>query len=274
MGPILIAVAVLAAIAVICAVLLTLSSVFFGVKEDERALEIRDCLPGANCGACGFSGCDAYAKALSEGETDNPSLCIPGGDGVACNIGKIMGLEAGDVVEKVAYVACNGSCLPSERKYVYDGIKTCVSANMSFSGDRDCTFACLGYGDCVKVCPRDAITISKEKGIAEIDPRKCIGCGLCAKTCPNHIIHLINDTSRVVVKCSSHDKGAQVRKVCSNGCIGCMKCEKNCPEGAIKVENNLATIDYSKCTGCGKCHEVCPVKCIHLGNFICGAHFE
>ena len=149
MSPILIAVLVLALIAIICAVLLTLSSVFFGVEEDERALAVRDCLPGANCGACGFSGCDAYAKALSEGKTDNPSLCIPGGDGVADEIGEIMGLVAGDVVEKVAYVACNGSCLPSERKYVYDGIKTCVSANMSFSGDRDCTFACLGYGDCM-----------------------------------------------------------------------------------------------------------------------------
>ena len=272
--PILFAIAVLVVIAIICAVLLTISSIFFGVKEDERALAVRDCLPGANCGACGFSGCDGYAKALSEGKTDNPSLCIPGGDGVAREIGEIMGLAAGDVVEQVAYVACNGSCLPSERKYVYDGIKTCVAANMSYSGDRDCTFACLGYGDCVKVCPRDAICINPEKGIAEIDPRKCIGCGLCAKTCPNDIIHIVNDTSRVVVKCSSHDKGAQVRKVCSNGCIGCMKCEKTCPEGAIKVENNLATIDYSKCTGCGQCHDACPVKCIHIGNFICGAHFE
>ena len=265
---------VLAIISFICAVILTIAASFFAVKENEKVIVIRECLPGANCGACGFSGCDGYAKALAEGVTDNPSLCIPGGDGVAAEIGEIMGLAAGDVVEQVAYVACNGSCLPSERKYVYDGIKTCVAANMSYSGDRDCTFACLGYGDCLKVCPRDAICINSEKGIAEIDPRKCIGCGLCVKTCPNNIIHLVNDTSRVVVKCSSHDKGAQVRKVCSNGCIGCMKCEKNCPEGAIKVENNLATIDYSKCTGGGKCHEVCPVKCIHIGNFICGAHFE
>ena len=271
---IIIPVLILAVIAVICAVILTLSSILFGVKEDARAAEIRDCLPGANCGACGFSGCDGYAKALSEGKTTNPSLCVPGGDGVAARVGEIMGLEAGDVVEKVAYVACNGSCIPEERKYVYTGPKTCVAANMSYSGDRFCTFACLGYGDCVAVCPRDAICINESKHIAEIDPRKCIGCGLCVKTCPNGIIHLINDTSRVVVKCSSHNKGAQVRKVCLNGCIACGKCEKSCPNGAIKVENNLATIDYSKCTGCGACKEACPVKCIHAGNFICGAHFE
>ena len=271
---ILIPVLVLVVIALLCAVLLTVSSVFFGVKEDERVMQVRDCLPGANCGACGFSGCDGYAKALGDGTTDKATLCVPGGDGVAREIAEIMGLAAGDVVERVAYVACNGSCLPSERKYQYDGPKSCVAANQIWSGDRDCTFACLGYGDCVKVCPRDAICINEKKGIAEIDPRKCIGCGLCVKTCPNSIIHLINDTERVVVKCSSHDKGAQVRKVCSNGCIGCGKCERSCPEGAIKVDNNLAVIDYDKCTGCGTCHDVCPVKCIHAGNFICGSHFE
>ena len=265
---------VLAIIALVCAIILTVAATFFAVKENEKVVAVRDCLPGANCGACGYSGCDGYAKALGEGECDNPSLCIPGGDGVAKEIGEIMGLAAGDVVEKVAYVACNGSCQPENRKFVYDGIKSCVAANLNYSGDSMCTYACLGYGDCIAVCPRDAITINPEKWIAEINPKKCIGCGLCAKTCPNHIIHLVNDTSRVIVKCSSHDKGAVTRKACSNGCIGCMKCQKTCPEGAIKVENNLAVIDYDKCPGCGACHDVCPVKCIHLENLICGAHFE
>ena len=127
---ILIPILVLVAVAVLCAVLLTVSSVFFGVKEDERVAAVRDCLPGANCGACGFSGCDGYAKALGDGVTDNPSLCVPGGDNTAKEIAAIMGLEASDVVEKVAYVACNGSCQPSERKYEYVGPKTCVAANM------------------------------------------------------------------------------------------------------------------------------------------------
>ncbi len=271
---ILIPVLVLAAISILCAVLLTVSSIFFGVKEDERAIAVRDALPGANCGACGFSGCDEYAKALAEGKTEDTSLCVPGGDGTSKEIAAIMGLSAADVVEKVAYVACNGSCAPEERKYVYDGPKDCKSAKLLYAGDRDCTFACLGYGDCVKICPRNAISIDKEKNIASIDPKKCIGCGLCVKKCPSGIIHLINDTERVVVKCNNHNKGAEVRKICNNGCIGCGLCVKKCPEGAIALVNNLATIDYSKCTGCGTCHEVCPSKCIHAGNFICGAHFE
>ena len=272
---ILIAFAVLAVIALICAIILTLSASFFGVKENEKVLAVRDCLPGANCGACGFSGCDGYAKALGEGQTDNPSLCTPGGADVAAQLSEIMGLAAGDVDAKVAYVACNGACKPEERKYVYDGIKTCSAAKLGgYAGDRDCTYACLGYGDCVAVCPENAIVINPEKGIAEIDPQKCIGCGLCAKACPNSVIHIVSEKSRVLVKCSSHDKGAVTRKNCTVGCIGCMKCQKTCPEGAIKVENNLATIDYDKCTGCGACHDVCPVKCIHLENLMCGTHLE
>lgn len=270
---ILIPVTVLLAVGILCALLLTVASAYFGVKEDERAVLVRDCLPGANCGACGFSGCDQYAKALSEGITDKTNLCIPGGDGTASEIAAILGVEAADVIEQVAYVACNGLCTPEGKKYDYDGPKTCKAANMNYSGDSFCTFACLGYGDCMKVCPRDAICIS-DKGIATIDPRKCIGCGMCAKECPNGIIHLINDTERVVVTCNNHYKGAAVRQFCKNGCIACGKCEKTCPTGAIVVKDNLATIDYEKCIKCGACREVCPVKCIHEGNFICGAHFE
>ena len=138
---ILIPVTVLLATGILCALLLTVASVFFGVKEDERAYAIRDVLPGANCGACGFSGCDAYAKALSEGKTDKTNLCIPGGDGTAAEIAAIMGVAADDVIEQVAYVACNGLCRPEEKKYDYDGPKTCMAANMNYQGDNFCAFA-------------------------------------------------------------------------------------------------------------------------------------
>ena len=128
---ILIPIIVLLAAGALCALLLTVASAYFGVKEDERALAIRDTLPGANCGACGFSGCDAYAKALSEGITDKTNLCIPGGDGTAAEIAEIMGTSAEDVIEQVAYVSCNGFCLPEERKYDYDGPKTCKAATQT-----------------------------------------------------------------------------------------------------------------------------------------------
>ena len=269
--PILIPTLILAGIAIACAVLLTLADRYFGVPVDEKEAEVRNCLPGANCGACGYNGCDAYAKALSSGECDNPSLCVPGGDDASAAIGAIMGLETSDIIEQVAYVACGGTCDATKRKFDFQGHRACHTAKLAYSGDKLCTFACLGYGDCVKVCPEGAIHL--EDGVARIDPKKCIGCGICTRTCPNSVIHLIRDTSRVVVECSSHAKGAETRKACTNGCIACGKCEKNCPHDAIHIVDNLATIDYSKCTGCGKCAEVCPVHCIHEGNFICGAHF-
>lgn len=260
----------LGVIALICAVILTLSTRFFGVKEDETAVAIRACLPGANCGACGYTGCDGYAKALADKSEGKTNLCVPGGDKTAKEIADILGVEAEDVVEQVAYVACNGNCGATERKYDYKGFKSCVAANLLYNGDKTCNYACLGYGDCTRVCPKDAISVAD--GIAKVDPQKCIGCGMCVRECPNHIIKLVNDTVKVVVQCSNHDKGAVTRKLCTNGCIGCMKCQKACPTGAVKVENNLATIDYSLCTGCKACVEVCPVHCIHEDNFICGAH--
>ena len=260
----------LGVIALICAVILTLSTRFFGVKEDETAVAIRACLPGANCGACGYTGCDGYAKALADKSEGKTNLCVPGGDKTAKEIAAILGVEAEDVIEQVAYVACNGNCGATERKYDYKGFKSCVAANLLYNGDKTCNYACLGYGDCTRVCPKDAISVAD--GIAKVDPQKCIGCGMCVRECPNHIIKLVNDTVKVVVQCSNHDKGAVTRKLCTNGCIGCMKCQKACPTGAVKVENNLATIDYSLCTGCKACVEVCPVHCIHEDNFICGAH--
>ena len=268
---ILIPVSILFGIALVCAILLTFANKYFGIKEDETAVAIRDCLPGANCGACGYSGCDGYAKALADKSISATNLCVPGGDGTAKRIAQILGVEAEEVVEKVAYVACNGTCDAVQKKHDYQGEKTCRSANMAYKGDKFCSFACLGYGDCAAICPRDAISVVN--GVARVDSKKCIGCGMCVSECPHSIIRLIDDTSRVVVECSNHDKGASTRKYCSNGCIGCMKCQKSCPNGAITVVNNLATIDYSLCTGCGACVGVCPVHCIHEGNFICGAHF-
>ena len=270
MTTVLITVAILVGIAIVCAVLLTVASVFFGTKENETAVAIRECLPGANCGACGYNGCDAYAKALADKKETATNLCIPGGDKTAKEVSAVLGVEAGDVIERVAYVACNGTCDAAQQRYEYQGPKSCIAANLHYSGSKLCNYACLGFGDCAAACPKDAISI--EDGIAHIDHTKCIGCGICVHTCPNSIISLIEDKSRIIVQCSNHDKGALTRKYCSNGCIGCMKCEKTCPNGAIKVVNNLATIDYSLCTSCGECVKVCPVKCIHEGNFTCAAH--
>ncbi len=264
-----IAAALVVGIGLACALLLVVADKFMAVKEDDRVQNIRACLPGANCGACGFTGCDGYAKALVETPGTKTNLCIPGADAVAKQVADIMGVKAEDVIEQIAYVHCHGDCGATSKKYDYVGIKTCAAAKLYYGGDGACTYGCLGYGDCAAICPNGAICI--ENGIAHVDPRKCTGCGMCAKACPNKVISLMPDKVKTVVTCSNKEKGAVAAKKCKNACIGCMKCQKNCPAGAIKVENFLANIDYGKCVHCGKCAEVCPTHAIKEAD-LTGAH--
>ena len=255
-------------IGVICSAVLVIASKLMAVKENEKIPVIRDCLPGANCGACGFAGCDGYAKALAEEDDTATNLCVPGGDSVSRKISDILGVEFEDVVEKVAVIHCAGDCNYTEDKVCYNGLESCAAAKLVFGGKGSCSYGCLGLGDCMKACPNGAICI--ENGIANINTKLCSGCGICAKTCPNHLIDLMSDTEKVIVSCSNRDKGAATRKVCSNGCIGCKKCEKVCPSGAIHVENNVAVIDYSKCPDCkdfGACARECTTGCIMISDF-------
>jgi RnfABCDGE-type electron transport complex B subunit len=261
---ILLSIAAVSAIGLICAVMLTVASKVMAVEEDERASLIRDVLPGANCGACGFAGCDGYAEALAGGDT-KPNLCVPGSDAVSKQISDILGVEYAEVVERVAVCQCGGSEGIGSQKMEYSGIKTCAAAKTLYGGANACRYGCIGYGDCANVCPNGAICI--EGGIARINTRLCTGCGLCARTCPNGIITTLADSVTTVVTCRSREKGAVVRQKCSNGCIACQRCVRECTAEAISVVDNLAVIDYEKCSGCGHCAEVCTTKCIKVANF-------
>ena len=67
---ILIAAGLIGAMGLIFGALLAVVSKIFAVKEDPRKALVRAALPGANCGGCGFAGCDAYAQAVAEGKAD------------------------------------------------------------------------------------------------------------------------------------------------------------------------------------------------------------
>lgn len=256
---ILIAFIVVVAVGLIAAILLSLVSRYFGIEKDKRASELRAMLPGVNCGACGYKGCDDYAAALAAGKA-SPSLCVPGAKDTAEELASYLGVKPEPPKDVVAFVHCNGHCDAAKSDFVYEGILSCKAANALYGGSFVCKFGCLGLGDCAKACPNEAICI--DDGIAHIDTSRCLGCTLCTTVCPKHIISMVPQETRTVVMCQSHDKGADARRACDNACIACRKCEKNCPVGAIKVENNCAVIDYTVCTFCGKCAEVCPTHCI------------
>lgn len=258
---------IFAGLGVVSGILLTVASKIFEVKTDPRVDEINNILPQANCGSCGYSGCSGYADAIVNSNAP-VNMCRPGGAECAKKIAAVMGTEAGDVAKMTAVVCCSGECGAARSKYEYDGQQTCISANRFYNGSKECTHACLGFGDCAAACPQDAITIVD--GLAHVDRRACIGCGICAKTCPNHIIKIRDITKQIDVCCSSTDIGKIVRSVCAAGCIGCKMCEKKCENDAIHVIDNLARIDYDKCIVCGKCADACPTKAIRR----CGTTYE
>lgn len=256
---ILIAFIVMLAITVIAGVFLSVFSHLFAVPENPLKKQIRECLPGINCGACGYKGCDDYAEALSKGNV-SPSLCVPGAQRVADEVAELIGVEAEPFDDVVAFVACNGNCDAVSRKANYEGVSTCKAATMVYGGENSCRFGCLGYGDCANACPSDAICVVD--GVACVNTSRCVGCGICAGICPKSIITMLSQHTKTAVMCSNKQKGADARKSCKNACIACGKCEKTCPHGAIKIVDNLAVIDYGKCTNCGTCVGVCPTGCL------------
>ncbi len=261
MTDILVPVLIVAGIGLVCGVMLALASHFLGVKVDERAEKVRSELPGANCGACGYAGCDSYAAAVAAGEAE-PSLCGPGGSAAATAIAEIMGTSVGDLRRKYAVVMCRGSGEFTADKFDYRGINSCAAASMLAAGPAACRYGCIGLGDCAAVCEYGAITVNN--GVAAVDPALCGACGKCAAVCPKHIIRVTDADDRAVVRCMNSDKGAVTRKDCATGCIGCMKCVKACEYGAVTVENFVAKVAPDKCIGCGKCEEACPQHIISV----------
>ncbi len=255
-----IALGVVTAVGLIAAVALALVSEFFGVEGDQRKKDIRACLPGVNCGACGYKGCDDYAAALAEGNTQ-PNLCIPGAESTADALSALLGIQVAPPKDVVAFVHCNGHCGATSQAAAYDGISGCMAAAQLYGGPNSCKYGCMGLGDCAAACPAGAICT--KDGIAHIDSSLCLGCGMCVSVCPKHIISLLPQETKTVVMCANKDRGAEARKACANACIGCKKCERACPAEAIAIKDQLAVIDYEKCTGCGLCVDGCPTGCLH-----------
>lgn len=248
-------------IGLIIGILLGIAANIFHVEEDKQTGLIREMLPGSNCGGCGYAGCDALAKAMADGIAPANS-CPVAGKEINAKISKLLGKAVTKETEKqVAFVKCNGTCDKTETKYEYYGIADCKKASVvPGAGDKACSYGCIGYGTCERVCKFDAIHIVN--GIAVVDREKCVACNKCVLECPNHIIELVPHNLEHMVQCSSKAKGKEVKSVCSTGCIGCKLCVKQCEFDAVHVENNLAYIDPEKCTNCGKCAEKCPQKII------------
>ncbi|MCR5088057.1 MAG: Fe-S cluster domain-containing protein [Oscillospiraceae bacterium] len=253
---ILLAVAVLGVLGALFGALLAFASKIFHVEVDPKQAKIRECLAGANCGGCGYPGCDGYAAAVAAGEAPT-NRCVAGGEATAAKVAEIMGVSNSASDRMVAFVPCSGSAEVAEMRFNYHGPEDCRAAMLfGGKGSKLCTFACIGMGNCVKACQFDAMHIVN--GVARVDRINCVGCGACVDACPKSIVKLLPEKQKVMPACGNKDKGAQVMKFCKVGCIGCMKCQRECPADAIVVKDNLAQIDLSKCVHCGHCADICP----------------
>ena len=262
MEKILYAVGILAALGAVFGGILAVASRIFAVKVDERLPKLVEALPGANCGGCGFAGCQAYAQAVIDGKA-SIGLCAAGGSDSAEKMAEIMGVEAEAVERKVAMVKCRGQ--NHLAKGNYRGIADCRAA-MFVTGDGPsaCPNGCLGFGTCVSVCKFGALSV--QNGVARVDADKCTGCMQCVEICPRKVIIPVTYHTDIVIACSNRERGAYTREVCDLGCVGCHLCEKQCEHDAIHVIKNLAVIDYSKCVSCGRCAAVCPRNLISDSN--------
>ena len=261
MNEITFAVLLVTGIGVLSGLILSIASVVMAVPKDQKTEDILAMLPGANCGACGFSGCDGYAKAMAK-EKAKPGLCTVGGKKVADELAAYLGVKAVGVEPRVSVVRCLGSDDNTSDKAEYEGIATCAAAAQIAGSPTQCLYGCIGLGDCVAACAYNALSI--RNGVAMVEPENCVACGKCVAACPKHLLSLIPAKKQAVVLCSSCDRGATVSKLCKAGCIGCMRCEKACQYDAVHVENFLARVDPEKCVGCGDCAAVCPRHVILL----------
>ena len=259
MNEILIPVLVFAVLGTLMGVILAVASRLLAIKRDARIDAVQECLPGANCGGCGYAGCASLAEAIAKGEA-KVNACPANSFENVKKIAEIMGQSAEESTRMVAQVMCSGTHMVAKHRFEYKGITDCHSAEVLAAGDKVCAAGCIGLGSCVEKCAFDAIRIVDD--VAVVDREKCRACGVCVAECPKRIIKLIPYDAKYFVKCASPEKGKVVRDACEAGCIGCRICEKNCPEKAIHLEGDMAVIDYAKCSGCGLCASKCPRKII------------
>jgi electron transport complex protein RnfB len=240
---ILIALLSLGGLTLFLAVMLIIANRKLYVYEDPRIDEVEAMLPHANCGACGYPGCRPFAEALVKGEM-LPGKCSVSSEDGRNTIAAYLGVDAGMEEKRVARLACAGGSNVAVVRAEYEGLSSCRGAALISGGGKGCSWGCLGYGDCEKVCDFDAISMN-EFGIPIVDEAKCTACGECVEVCPKDLFSLHPISHRLWVACKSLEAGDGVLEDCEVGCTACGKCAMDAKGDLITMKYNLPVINYA-----------------------------
>ncbi|MCQ2585511.1 MAG: 4Fe-4S binding protein [Treponema sp.] len=104
--------------------------------------------------------------------------------------------------DKRAFVMCSPDKQIVNAFLQFNPGQSCLLTNEVFHSGNKCAFACIGLGDCVKVCPQEAIFIKNNTAVVS---NLCTGCGLCVSACPKGIIKMIDGDAKTYYRCSNHE---------------------------------------------------------------------
>lgn len=77
----------------------------------------------------------------------------------------------------------------------YNGIHSCAIIAKFYGSLTENINDCIGYGDCAKACPQQAIEIHNGTAIVT---DACCGCGSCILSCPKNLIELFPKSQKSV----------------------------------------------------------------------------
>lgn len=213
------------------------------VFEDPRIDQVDSMLPHANCGACGCPGCRVFAEKLVAGEL-KPAKCTVSTPDAIEQIAAFLHVDAGAEEKRVARLACAGGAHVARNRARYWGVETCRAAVLVSGGGKMCAWGCLGLGDCERACEFDAINMDWH-GLPVVSEARCTACGDCVEACPKDLFSIHPASHRLWVACRNQLSGDQAEAACEVACTACGRCAADAP-GLIRIENQLAVIDYSK----------------------------
>ena len=233
---------ILAGVGLVFGALIALASRRLSVWEDPRIDGVSDLLPGANCGACGFPGCRAFAEAAVRGDIQPAGCTVMNGE-MRQAVAEFLGVDAGQADRRVARLLCAGGCDVAPRKADYHGVRSCAAAVAVGGGGKGCAWGCVGFADCAVACDLDAIVMGPT-GLPLVDVEKCTACGDCVEACPLGLFELRSLDHHLLVQCRSLLEGEDATGVCAVACNACGRCAADAP-GLIRMERGLAVVDYA-----------------------------